>query len=196
MKQILLSILFVLPLSVTASEDHGADSQLLGNSPVTASVVAALEMFEESAAGTPLALQARGDESASAVKLNYADNQLTVHSVGYDCHSHNHDGHHEAHCHAVELTHPGAVAPAPQFDADQLLSSLELSADIFSRKVAPLQALTQVKMWQTGDSIWATLTYVKDSVENKSHFMCHVHGAHFDCHRTRNPGPQEPPVWE
>lgn len=196
MKRILSSILFVLPISVLAHDDHSSGSQLLAKSPVTASVVAALEMFEESSAGTPVAFHGRGNESASAVKLNYVDDTLIVHSVGYDCHSHSHDDQHEAHCHAEDLASPGTTVPAPQFSADQLLSSLELSSDIFARKVAPLQTLTQVKMWQSGDSIWATLTYVKESAENKSHFMCHVHGEHFDCHRTRSPGPQEPPVWE
>lgn len=196
MKRILTSILFVLPLSVVAHEGPGSDSHLLRTSPVTAAVAAALEMFEESSAGTPIAFHAQGKEASSKMKVSYVDSHQILRSIGYDCDLHSSDDHFESHCTATELTHTDSVNLVPQFDVDEFLASLEMSADIFSRKVAPLQSLTQVKMWQSGDLIWATLTYVKESVEGKSHYMCHVHGENFDCHRSRNPGPDEPPVWE
>ncbi|WP_157865725.1 hypothetical protein AB1A81_15440 [Bdellovibrio bacteriovorus] len=190
----ILSILLALPVSAFAHEhDHDHGNTILNQSPVTLASVAALELFETGNIGKLVGFQTFKADDEAAVKLTYMDNSGTARVVGYDCHLHAHGDAQEAHCHdSADLGVIDTPANDVSFGVDEFTASLTYSADIFSRKIAPLSQITNVKMWQTGGNIWATLTHDAGAGEVKSHFMCHVHGDHFDCHRSRNPGPNEP----
>lgn len=190
MKKLVLSLLFALP-SAAWSHEHG--SSLLGKSPVTAASVAALELFESGNIGGLIGFQTFSSVDESAVKLTYIDENTTTRVVGYDCHFHPHGDEFESHCHdSADLGIVESAENVVQWGADEFISSLEYSVDIFARKIAPLSEITGAKMWQTAGDIWVTLTHNSSGQEIKSHFMCHMHGNHFDCHRSRSPGPHEP----
>ncbi|UXR64290.1 hypothetical protein EZJ49_14575 [Bdellovibrio bacteriovorus] len=192
MKKIVLSLLIILP-SVSWSHDHNHDANLLGKSPVTAASVAALELFESGNIGGLIGFQTFFSGNESAVKLTYQDESSTTRVVGYDCHFHAHDDEFESHCHdSADLGIIDSAENNIQWGADEFIAALSYSADIFSRKIAPLPEITGVKMWQTHGDIWVSLSHLSANAEVKSHFMCHMHGDHFDCHRSRNPGPHEP----
>lgn len=199
MKNLILTlVLAATPLSSFAAGEHDHDhdhgSEILEQSAVTLGTLSVLENFESLNQGAVLAFETTLNDAETATTLHYQNSLNAVAAAGYDCHFHAHGDHQHAHCHGPADLGVVRDSSAPAvFGIDQLLESLNFSADIFSRKVAAISSITAVKMWQVSEEVYVSLTYTAaDSSSQKSHYMCHVHGDHFDCHRSRNPGPQEP----
>lgn len=185
-------IMTVFIPTISMAHDSHSDSSVLASSSVTLAAVASLELFESAAKGELYAFQAHAEMDEVGTQILYANNghlRLTK----YDCHFHAHGDAQEAHCHDVidessALPVPAALA----FNTDSLLEALTHAVDIFARKVATPDSLNAVKMWQAQNEMFVNLTYTKNSQEAVAYFMCHLHGAHIDCHRSLKPGPQEP----
>ncbi len=198
MKKLILALALMASTSSLAAgvHDHNHDhgSETLEQSLVTLGTLSALENFESLNQGPVLAFETTLNDDETATTLHYQNSANTVVAAGYDCHFHTHGDHQDAHCHGpADLGVVRDSSTPAVFGVDQLLQSLNFSADIFSRKVSAMNTVSAVKMWQVSNEVYVSLTYTAaDSSSQKSHFMCHVHGDHFDCHRSRNPGPQEP----
>ncbi|WP_374075513.1 hypothetical protein [Bdellovibrio bacteriovorus] len=195
MKNLILVAIVAFAVPAFSHEhDHSDDHSILTKSRVTLATATSLEMFEDGQIGQLWGFETlKADDEASA-KILYIDQNNTGRISGYDCHFHSHGGADEAHCHdAAELGTVAAPTDALTFQVDAFLESLVSALDTFERKIAPVEKITAVKMWQYSDMIHTSFTHEAATGKVQSHFMCHIHdGIHIDCHRSRNPGPQEP----
>jgi hypothetical protein len=73
---------------------------------------------------------------------------------------------------------------------DDFLASIADALSIFDSRIAKLDTITELKFWQHGDDL--TIRVTGGVPTATSLFSCHQHGAAYDCHRTRRPGPNEP----
>ncbi|MNJ99806.1 hypothetical protein D3C87_175870 [compost metagenome] len=170
-------------------------SSLFQESEVTLATLSILQTVETNQAGKVRGLQTLKAGDEAEVQLRYQGNDFVVRDSAFDCHFHSHDGALEnAHCHQItDAESTVEIRRDLVFGTTELIESLNQSLDIFQRKIGAVASLVAVKLWQADDEIYVTLTHQAsvNSVVN-SHFMCHVHGSHFDCHRSRHAGPQEP----
>ncbi len=74
--------------------------------------------------------------------------------------------------------------------SDDFLASLADALSIFDARIAKLDTITELKFWQHGKEI--TIKVTAGVPATISFFSCHEHGAAYDCHRSRRPGPNEP----
>ena len=96
-----------------------------------------------------------------------------------------------AHCHDEGSGKPlPHQLGAPVLKRESILASVESAIAIYESRIARLDTVSQVKFWQHGDERTVKLTGGTPATE--SIFMCHKHGASFDCHRARRAGPNEP----
>lgn len=192
MKLFALIFALTLPGIAMAHEHQHGSSDILQQSPVTAATLASLELFESAHKGEIYAFQSTPELDDVGSQILYVNNGALRLSK-YDCHFHSHGDHQYAHCHDMIDESSPLVPPASMsFEVDRFIAALSNAADIFARKVAPLSELTTVKMWQSGHEMFVNMNYKKAGQESSAYFMCHVHGSHIDCHRSLNPGPQEP----
>lgn len=164
-----LSLAQAVEPSVAASSAQALLSEIKVNTTIK---IAAVEVLENE------------DEAAAIVRWQNPQNQVI--DAHFDCHG--------DHCHGLDQNVNTVIpAQALNFETSALINSLSQAFDIYQRKVASLETVTGVKLWQAGSEIYITLSQKAAAGLLKSHFMCHVHGGHeFDCHRGKNPGPQEP----
>lgn len=74
--------------------------------------------------------------------------------------------------------------------SDDFLTSIADALSIFDSRIAKLDTITELKFWQHGADL--TIKVTGGVPATASFFSCHEHGASYDCHRTRRPGPNEP----
>lgn len=194
MKALVALLVMLSPALAWTHENHPPVSDIINKSPVSLATMVALEEFHDTNLGSVWGWDSQqvGDEAAS--RILYVDAVQAVSVAKYDCHFHSHGSENEAHCHAegsesVALTSPSTLV----FSKDQLLVALASAMDIFNRKVSTVENITQIKTWQNGELIYFNLNYQTGTTGGASYYMCHIHqGADIDCHRSLNPGPQEP----
>ena len=96
-----------------------------------------------------------------------------------------------SHCHDEGVGQPSNhQLGAPVLKRESILASLESALSVFESRIAKLDTVSEVKFWQHSDELTVKFTSGSPAAEN--FFMCHKHGASFDCHRSRRAGPNEP----
>ena len=80
-----------------------------------------------------------------------------------------------------------------QYTTAQFKTAVSEALELFGRKMSPTSTITRFKMWEGGDNLQLRIEWkAPTSNTPKTNFMsCHVHGAHFDCHRQAAAGPNE-----
>ncbi len=195
MKLIATLLLAALPsLSFAHDHDHGSTPEIIAKSPLAQATAAALELFESAPKGSLYSFKSGYALDEVASEVLYIDNGAALRLSKYDCHFHLHGNEQEAHCHDVIDEASNSTPPTSlKFAVDDFVTSLAGALDIFARKVAPIETVTQLKMWQAADAMYVNLNFENAGTTGSSYYMCHIHGgAEIDCHRSLKPGPQEP----
>lgn len=78
----------------------------------------------------------------------------------------------------------GALTPAQAYAA----SLAEVNELAYSQGLAE-ESLQGIKMWSYQDTVQVTGVWKNGQEAVTLHFMCHMHGDHFDCHKQSRPGP-------
>lgn len=185
MKFLITSALILFSFSSQASISQ--------NSAASATATAILEHLSPNIDIKVRGLWAQKVDAETEAFVRYQGNDNVVRDSAFDCHFHG-ATFEDVHCHQIADAESEKELPRDlKFGFSELQSSLEQSLDIFQRKISPIDSLIAVKLWQTDDEVYVSLIH-QDNTNTKveSHFMCHVHGSHFDCHRSRNAGPQQP----
>jgi hypothetical protein len=98
-----------------------------------------------------------------------------------------------AHCHDEGTSSPVAHAlPAKLVDRSGYLSAIGSALSIFESRIAKTETISELKIWQHGDDMTLRITSGNATSPAVNLFSCHLHGANYDCHRTRKAGPNEP----
>lgn len=98
-----------------------------------------------------------------------------------------------AHCHDEGLSSPVAHAlPAKLVDRRGFLAAIGSALSIFESRIAKTETISELKIWQHGDDMTLRITSGNVTSPAVNLFSCHLHGADYDCHRTRKAGPNEP----
>ena len=79
------------------------------------------------------------------------------------------------------------------FSLGELKTAANEVVELFAKRLSP-SAIEVFKLWQVGGDIYATTAHSDGSKEVAviTHYYCHYHGAHIDCHVESRPGPSEP----
>jgi hypothetical protein len=93
----------------------------------------------------------------------------------------------------------GAALPSQAYTHPQrrvtealLKEAVQAAGDEFKRKIAPLEQLTNIKLWIRGAYVYYRMEWVKAGAGPQTSFLaCHEHGAHIDCHRQTRAGAGE-----
>ncbi len=173
-----MSLFFII--AVTLGFSFSAQAQDT-TSPIANSAIVLLQELKYAQTKT-IGLQVTTQEDESFLQTRLQSQDLQIVDANFECHV--------DHCHAVDQKNRTDITlTAATFENDALISSLNQALDIFSRKVASPMQIKSLKIWQTSDEIYVILSQEASA----AYFMCHVHsGDHFDCHRSRAAGPQEP----
>lgn len=173
-----MSLFSVIALVVGFSFSANAQDN---TSPIASSAIVLLQELK-SAPAKVVGLQAKTQDDEAFLQTRLQSKDLQIVDADFECHV--------DHCHSLNKTSRTDITlPVAAFENDALITSLTQSLDIFARKIAPVAQIQSVKIWQTDDEIY--VTFAQES--SAAFFMCHVHGGdHFDCHRSRSSGPQEP----
>lgn len=98
-----------------------------------------------------------------------------------------------AHCHDEGVSSPVAhVLPAKLVDRSGYLSAISSALSIFESRIAKTESISELKIWQHDDEMTLRITSGDPASPAVNLFGCHLHGANYDCHRTRRAGPNEP----
>lgn len=98
-----------------------------------------------------------------------------------------------AHCHDEGVSSPVAHAlPAKRVERSGYLAAIGSALSIFESRIAKTETISELKIWQHGDDMTLRITSGDSASPAVNLFNCHLHGASYDCHRTRKAGPNEP----
>lgn len=98
-----------------------------------------------------------------------------------------------AHCHDEGVAAPVShQLPAKTIGRSGLLAAVSSALSIFESRIAKVNSISELKLWQHGDDMTIRITSGDPAAQVVSLFGCHKHGADYDCHRTRKAGPNEP----
>ncbi len=195
MQKLIFLLLFICPVFVMALNDHDHEhgDEVLTFSPVTGATITLLKTFESNNSGSVVGFHTDISINETLTKLIYVDTGNQAYSEDYRCHFPDLQPQLNSQCLKTSGSRAVAVpANKVSFGVEEYIVSLKAVVDIFSRKIGSLPQLQSLTMWQHDGAIWATLAHNAGSGVISSHFMCHVHDADFDCHRTRAPGPHQP----
>ncbi len=137
-----------------------------------------------------------GDEVEVEAFFNPTPGQIQ--SLTYDCHhhveEHSDPDQAEIDCHAADLSGPSTFSgTSGQFETSDYQAGLSEALSLFSRRVAPLDFLKQIEIWQLHDTLQIVFTYEQSGQNLESKMMCHWHTpGHFDCHRQIQAGAGRP----
>lgn len=194
MKAFITLLVVLSPVLGWAHQDHSPVSDIINKSAVSLATVTALTDFHDANLGTVWGWNSQLSQDEAASRILHIDSNKAVAIASYDCHFHSHGSENEAHCHDEGVAPSSLSAPASlHFSTDDLVTALTSAMDIFNRKVSAVENLTAIKAWHSGDQMFFNFNYQAGSSTGASYYMCHVHhGADIDCHRSLNPGPNEP----
>lgn len=98
-----------------------------------------------------------------------------------------------AHCHDEGVSSPVPhVLPAKLIDRSGHLAAIGSALSIFESRIAKTETISELKIWQHNDDMTLRITSGDPASPSVNLFSCHLHGANYDCHRTRRAGPNEP----
>lgn len=98
-----------------------------------------------------------------------------------------------AHCHDEGISSPVLhTLPAKPIDRSGFLAAIDSAVSIFERRIAKIETLLELKIWQHGDDMTLRITSGDPTTPAVNLFNCHLHSGTYDCHRTRKAGPNEP----
>jgi hypothetical protein len=183
--------------------EHNREQEAAPPRPlVTLSILEALkETASQASTADVVAYRALVDASDIEVSVYSKLNQAEARKTLFACHGEldTHGDLTGAHCHD-EGTSAGFAykAPAKLYSVDELSLATDEALRIFASHISPLSTLTELKLWHTGHNLSVKFAYIDSSAAappgtlKLSYAMCHYHGDHIDCHRSRSVGADEP----
>ncbi|KYG66174.1 hypothetical protein AZI86_03695 [Bdellovibrio bacteriovorus] len=194
MKTFIALLVVLSPVLGWTHENHSPVSDIINKSPVSLATVAALTDFHDANLGAVWGWNSQLAQDDVTSNILHIDSTAAAAVAKYDCHFHSHGSENEAHCHNEGVASSSLAAPSSvHFSTEDLVTALTSALDIFNRKVSAVENLTAIKTWQSAEQIFVHLNYQAGTSNGVSYYMCHIHhGAEIDCHRSLNPGPQEP----